>query len=78
LSARRHALLSTSPTAAGEEALDPFHPCGITKHLVGKKVSTLEGSDTWLRILVAEKAGLINVKIEWPEANLKVRVLGVC
>jgi hypothetical protein len=39
---------------------------------VGKKVASLEGSDTWLRILAAERAGLITVKIEWPEANLKV------
>lgn len=35
-------------------------------------MSSLEGSDTWLRILAAEKAGLITVKIEWPEANIKV------
>jgi hypothetical protein len=41
-------------------------------------VASLEGSDTWLRILAAEKAGLINVKIEWPEANLKVIVVKVC
>jgi hypothetical protein len=34
-----------------------------------------KGSDTWLRILAAEKAGLISVKIEWPEANLKVGLL---
>ncbi|WIA22113.1 hypothetical protein OEZ85_004454 [Tetradesmus obliquus] len=67
----QYALLSTTPTAAGEEALDPFHPYAITKRLADKKVSSLEGSDTWLRILAAEKAGLITVKIEWPEANIK-------
>jgi hypothetical protein len=57
------------------QLLLPGLVCGLCMFSINK-VSTLEGSDTWLRILVAEKAGLINVKIEWPEANLKVRVLG--
>lgn len=31
--------VSTRPTPAGNDVLDPFHPYGITKHLVDKPVS---------------------------------------
>jgi hypothetical protein len=44
-------------------------------HVLFENLPSLKGTDAGLRILLAEKAGLINVKIEWPEANLKVRVL---
>lgn len=61
----RDVTVSTRPTPAGNDVLDPFHPYGITKHLVDKPVSTFEGSDLWLRILAAEKAGLIKVDLEF-------------
>ena len=35
-----NATVSTKPTPAGEDVLDPFHPLGITKHLVDKAVRT--------------------------------------
>jgi transcription elongation factor SPT6 len=68
----RNALLSTSPTPAGEATLDPFHPLGIAKHLTSKRVTTLEGSDTWLRVLEAERQGLVRVTLEWPESAKQV------
>lgn len=68
-------MLTTSPTPAGEDTLDPFHPYGIAKYLVEKKVSSMEGTDTWLRIQAAEKQGLLNVKIDWPESSMNVSVV---
>jgi len=35
-----NATVSTRPTAAGEDVLDPFHPYGLTKHLMDKQVGT--------------------------------------
>jgi hypothetical protein len=68
----RHAVLNTSPTKAGEDTLDPFHPLGITKHLVDKPVRSLESQDTWLRILAAEKQGLIKLNLNWPQTRVEV------
>lgn len=45
------ATLSTTPTPAGEAALDPFHPLGCAKRLVNKPLRNFEGSDQFLRVL---------------------------
>lgn len=65
-------MLNTNPTPSGEDTLDPFHPYGITKHLVDKKVQTLENHDTWLRVQAAERQGLITSTITYPEKQLAV------
>ncbi|PSC69358.1 transcription elongation factor SPT6 [Micractinium conductrix] len=57
-----HACLWTKPTSAGDAALDPFHPLGASKRLVGRPIRHFEGTDLFLRILQAEKEGLVTVR----------------
>ncbi|KAI3425064.1 hypothetical protein D9Q98_008441 [Chlorella vulgaris] len=52
----------TKPTAAGESSLDPFHPLASVKRLHEKPLERFETSDQFLRLLQAEKAGLIEVR----------------
>ena len=56
---QRRALVSTEPTAAGESGLDPFHPLGAVKRLHRKPLEEFEGSDQFLRLMQAEKEGLV-------------------
>ncbi|KAL4447813.1 hypothetical protein ABPG75_005032 [Micractinium tetrahymenae] len=62
-----HATVTTKPTAEGEATLNAFHVLGPAKRLAGKPLSKFEGSDLFLRVLQAEKAGLITVEIGLPE-----------
>jgi transcriptional accessory protein Tex/SPT6 len=56
------ARLSTLVTPAGAATLTPFHPLGVAKRLHDKRIKDFN-SDTYLRVLEAEKAGYIKVKI---------------
>ena len=56
---QRRALVTTEPTAAGEAGLDPFHPLGAVKRLHRKPLHEFEGSDQFLRLVQAEKEGLV-------------------
>jgi hypothetical protein len=38
--------VSTKPTPAGNDVLDPFHPYGITKHLQEKPVRVASTAST--------------------------------
>lgn len=66
------AVVSTSPTPAGETALDPFHLLGVTKRLRRKTLKSFEGTDLFLRVVQAERAGLIKVSmgVEEPQKTL--------
>ena len=50
----------TKPTAAGEAAINPFHPLGPVKRLAAKPLRMFEGTDHFLRLLQAEKEGLVS------------------
>ncbi|PRW45415.1 transcription elongation factor SPT6 isoform A [Chlorella sorokiniana] len=65
-----NAAVWTAPTAAGETAIDPFHPLARVKRLGGKPLYSFEGSDDFLRLLQAEKEGLITVRFALPEDEL--------
>jgi transcription elongation factor SPT6 len=65
---RRHAVVSTDPTPAGDAALGPFHPLGPAKRLRAKPLRRFEGTDLFLRVLAAEAGGLVTVSLAIPEA----------
>lgn len=50
----------TTPTPAGEAAIDAFHPLGPAKRLRAKPLAEFEGNDSFLRVLQAEKEGLVS------------------
>ena len=50
----------TKPTAAGEAAINPFHPLGPVKRLAAKPLRQFEGTDHFIRLLQAEKEGLVS------------------
>jgi hypothetical protein len=54
------AAIWTKPTAAGEAAINPFHPLGPVKRLAAKPLRVFEGTDHFLRLLQAEKEGLVS------------------
>jgi transcription elongation factor SPT6 len=56
-------LLGTDPTLQGEQTLDPFHPYGQVKRLRDKPVEEFVGTDQFLRLVQAEREGLISVRI---------------
>ena len=58
----KNAKLNTTVTAAGATVLTPFHHLAIAKRLRDKRLSSFK-SDTFLRVLEAEKAGYIKVDI---------------
>lgn len=58
-------MLWTAPTPAGEAALDPFHPLAPVKRLGAKPLEEFEGSDDFLRLLQAEKEGLVSASVGW-------------
>lgn len=58
-----NAVITTNPTSAGESTLSPFHPLGLVKRLSNKPLSSFDGTDVFLRILNAEKDGLITMTI---------------
>ncbi|EFN54675.1 hypothetical protein CHLNCDRAFT_58171 [Chlorella variabilis] len=60
------AVVWTTPTAAGDTTLDPFHPLAPVKRLVAKPLVKFEKGDHFLRLLQAEKAGLIKVEFGFP------------
>lgn len=62
---QEHATVTTKPTAEGEATLNAFHVLGPAKRLAGKPLSKFEGSDLFLRVLQAEKAGLVSAGA-WP------------
>lgn len=55
-----HATVTTKPTAEGEATLNAFHVLGPAKRLAGKPLSKFEDSDLFLRVVQAEKAGLVS------------------
>lgn len=58
------AVVWTSPTPTGEAAIDPFHPLGPVKRLRAKPLKEFEGNDHFMRLLQAEKEGLVS-GVEW-------------
>lgn len=69
----------TTPTAAGDTTLDPFHPLAPVKRLVAKPLVKFEKGDHFLRLLQAEKAGLVSgpavpVRLAW--LGLRIRAEG--
>ncbi|KAL4442498.1 hypothetical protein ABPG77_005082 [Micractinium sp. CCAP 211/92] len=69
---QEHATVTTKPTAEGEATLNAFHVLGPAKRLAGKPLSKFEGSDLFLRVLQAEKAGLITVEVGLPEKRVEL------
>ena len=64
----RRATVSTAPTPRGDlsERLDPFHPYGRVRRLGDKPLRDCEGSDLFLRIDAAARAGLVTVTVALP------------
>ena len=67
------AIMETFPTMDGLMRLDAFHPYGAAKNLRSLPVkSLLEGdTDLWLKVLAAEREGLITVVVKLPEDDQK-------
>jgi hypothetical protein len=62
----RHAVVSTNPTPAGRDTLDPFHVFGGVKHLRKKPMHAFT-DDCFLRIVAASKGGFLEYTVSVPE-----------
>ena len=58
------ASLHAAPTTTGESQLDIFHVLGPVKRLQNKPAPAFNGTDGYLRVMLAEKEGLITVANE--------------
>lgn len=54
---------SAELTTAGEGVVDAFHPYGRVGRLAGKPVELLERTDDFLRAVLAEREGLLTIKV---------------
>ena len=58
------ASMYAAPTATGESQLDIFHVLGPVKRLQNKPALAFNGTDGFLRVMLAEKEGLITIANE--------------
>lgn len=56
---RELAVVSTTPTEAGEIELDPFHMHGHVKRILNKPIKELSQTDDFLHMVTAEKKKLL-------------------
>eukprot|EP00803_Ostreobium_quekettii_P005930 evm.model.scf_2055.3 EVM.evm.TU.scf_2055.3 scf_2055:9429-23821(-) len=71
----QYAVVTTTPTEAGERVLDPFHVYGRVKHLKNKPLLSFDDSDYFLRILSATKEQFLTYTMGVPNDVFEEHIL---